>query len=416
MSGMIESQMAAKLPRAPTKGTASRLLPLDVLRAVAVLLVLGNHMPHPPEELTEWIRKPMRLWQHAGWIGVDLFFVLSGFLVAGLLLREQHQHGQMRVGRFLIRRGLKIYPALYFLVAVTVAGWAIQGTWPEPHRVLGELVFLQNYWGALWGHTWSLAVEEHFYLSLPVLLLTLLYFGRGKADPFRPLPIVFLVFATLLLGLRIHKNLFYEYRPGSHLLVTHLRADGLLFGVLLSYWYHFHAEAFVRWFKRWGRPALVVGVLVCGPLLLLPHGTFAVVTLGLTLIYLTAGALLCLLLVNPFPVTALTRAGGYMGTHSYSIYLWHYPMMMWGVPLMHKAAGTQLPWAVVTPAYMVLSVALGIGMAKLVEFPVLKLRDRLFPSLSRPLAGVAISQQQGAAPDPEPAFNILSGGVKRAAE
>ncbi len=81
---------------------------LDVLRAVAVLLVFSRHSTGA------------LLVSHLGWVGVDLFFVLSGFLVSGLLFREYQQDGQLLPGRFLIRRGFKIYPQFYLLVVVTI--------------------------------------------------------------------------------------------------------------------------------------------------------------------------------------------------------------------------------------------------------------------------------------------------------
>lgn len=373
----------------PASGAGARLLPLDVLRAIAVFLVLGNHMPEIPRDMWLWLRKPLRLWQHAGWVGVDLFFVLSGFLISGLLFREYVQHRQMRIGRFLIRRGLKIYPGLYFLVLATVLG---RLAWDLPltaRSILGELCFLQNYVGALWGHTWSLAVEEHFYLSLPVLLMILMWRGRGEVNPFRSLPMIFVLVALVELGLRLAMNLLYEYRHGSHKLVTHLRVDGLFFGVLLSYCYHFHQDGFVRFFRRWSARLLPAGALLVGPLLLLEPDVFVVPTVGLTLIFLLAGVLLSALLVCEFPRTRLTRGCGYIGSHSYSIYLWHYPCMVWGIPLIRGAGrtlGYELPWQVYTSLYMLASILLGILMAKTIEFPMLRIRDRLFPSLSRPLS------------------------------
>ena len=92
-----------------TANPVSRIKQLDVLRGIAIVLVLGSHMPASD------------LWSQIGWVGVDLFFVLSGFLVSGLLFNEYKKHGQIRLGRFLIRRGFKIYPAFYFLILVTIA-------------------------------------------------------------------------------------------------------------------------------------------------------------------------------------------------------------------------------------------------------------------------------------------------------
>src|SRR5438094_6288198 len=87
-------------PQTPPKRNQS----LDVLRCVAILLVLGCHVGH------------YRPWSKFGWIGVDLFFVLSGFLVSGLLFQEFKDRGGINFRRFILRRGLKIWPAFYVYI------------------------------------------------------------------------------------------------------------------------------------------------------------------------------------------------------------------------------------------------------------------------------------------------------------
>ena len=86
-----------------------RLKALDVLRAVAVLLVLGRHFGI------------LDSWRMIGWTGVNLFFVLSGFLISGLLFTEYKKHAQIQVVHFLVRRGFKIYPPFYTMIAFTLA-------------------------------------------------------------------------------------------------------------------------------------------------------------------------------------------------------------------------------------------------------------------------------------------------------
>src|ERR1700730_5300453 len=114
--------------------TAERNQSLDILRCVAVLLVLGIHVPH------------YRLWARVGWTGVDLFFVLSGFLISGLLFRDYQEHGSIDWKRFLIRRGFKIYSSYYIFLAV--AGFVLASV---AHRnntrimLLGNAVFVGNY-------------------------------------------------------------------------------------------------------------------------------------------------------------------------------------------------------------------------------------------------------------------------------
>ena len=83
---------------------------LDILRCVAILMVIAHHSNSFP------------ILTKVGWVGVDLFFVLSGFLISGLLYSEFKKRQTISVGRFFIRRGLKIYPAFYILLLLTLAG------------------------------------------------------------------------------------------------------------------------------------------------------------------------------------------------------------------------------------------------------------------------------------------------------
>ena len=87
----------------------SRVRQIDFLRAVAVILVLFRH---------HWVG--IDVLQRIGWIGVDLFFVLSGFLVSGLLFSEYKRYGNIKAGQFLIRRGFKIYPLFYLSIFLTL--------------------------------------------------------------------------------------------------------------------------------------------------------------------------------------------------------------------------------------------------------------------------------------------------------
>src|SRR5262245_57143280 len=93
-----------------------RLDSLDFLRAAAVAMVVVHHMPLGFGWLPAPLAGVVERVVSAGWVGVDLFFVLSGFLVSSLLFREARDTGRIAVGRFLVRRGLKIYPAFYALL------------------------------------------------------------------------------------------------------------------------------------------------------------------------------------------------------------------------------------------------------------------------------------------------------------
>src|ERR1700690_1134530 len=162
---------------------------LDVLRAAAVLLVFCCHS------------EGALLISRFGWTGVDFFFVLSGFLVSGLLFREYQATQQVRAGQFLLRRGLKIYPQFYFFIAVTYAAGWWQGNPPHMAQVGAEVAFVQNYVPGMWTHTWSLAIGEHFYLLLTVAIVCLA--RRGGANPFQALPGWIALTCALVLGMRI---------------------------------------------------------------------------------------------------------------------------------------------------------------------------------------------------------------------
>src|SRR5258706_13045714 len=110
---------------------APRNKSLDVLRAIAVFMTFGRHMLAPSDQLHLFapIQKVLRVWFQTGWAGVPLFFVLSGFLVSSLMFNEFQNTGGIRFARFYVRRGLKIYPAFYFLLTCSLALWYADTHW-----------------------------------------------------------------------------------------------------------------------------------------------------------------------------------------------------------------------------------------------------------------------------------------------
>jgi peptidoglycan/LPS O-acetylase OafA/YrhL len=355
--------------------SASRLLALDILRVVAILLVLGYHFQVPPNWLSvpTWI---LKIWETGGWIGVDLFFVLSGFLVSGLLFREYQKYGQIILKRFFIRRGLKIYPAFYVFLAFTLVFRVATHNPPPFSGVLSEIFFLQSYVEGLWNHTWSLAVEEHFYILLPLLLVLLIRYNKNKIDPFKPLLPIVVIAALLLLSARIihAKGNLYHYL--TCLFPTHLRLDSLFFGVLISYSYHFHRKWFEATFFPMRRFLIGIGVALLIPFFMIPLGPAPFVyTFGFTLLYLGSGCLLVGLLLSTIPINGITRSLGLIGSHSYSIYLWHMAVLHF-ISKIGILTRLQLSFIV----YLLTSIFVGIVMARLIEYPVLGLRDRWYPS------------------------------------
>ncbi len=323
-----------------------RIPQLDLLRGAAVLFVIAEHYP-----CCDFFRR-------VGWAGVDLFFVLSGFLISGLLFTEWKASSSISVGRFLIRRGLKIYPGFYVFLALTSLPLIrLHGSSP----LWNELLFLQDYMPHYWGHTWSLAVEEHFYLLLPLLLLTLTRFG--KLDW---IPAISGVLLVTCLAMRIHAATTATVND-QVLYPTHLRVDALFAGVALGYVFHFKPAVFSRWSRWWLLP-LAATLLV--PLTLL-NG------LGMLAVVISCNTLAFVLLVW----WAITRPSirflpvERVGFYSYSIYVWH--MMITAIFRSHR------PTLLTFSLNLITCVVWGICMAEVVEIPALKLRDKVFPA-SRP--------------------------------
>ncbi len=362
-----------------------RLVQLDLLRALAVFLVLGNHLSTCPPETSLLAHKITQAWYYGGWTGVDLFFVLSGFLVSGLLFREYQKTETLNIKRFLIRRGLKIYPSFYILIAVTVLVSAALGREIPVKNLLAEIFFVQNFFGKLWPHTWSLAVEEHFYIGLAILAFLLLRFKISKNNPFSWTPHIFLFFAVVCFVLRA---LMAVYK-GTSIGLTFFRVDALFFGVMISYFWHFQnlsQSYFLTRFKNW--------FFVPAVLLLLPAFLFLSVTnrwffvFGMTSNYIAGGLLLLACLKSDFKNGALVRAISYVGAYSYSIYLWHLPFQYWVVPILTKLTGIN-NWFFFAGCYLAGSILFGILLSKIIEYPILRIRDRYFPPLSSALVQTA---------------------------
>jgi peptidoglycan/LPS O-acetylase OafA/YrhL len=345
---------------------------LDCLRAVAVLLVLGRHMQFPetaPAFLATWYR--------GGWTGVDLFFVLSGFLVSGLLFREYRERRTLSVRRFLVRRSLRIYPAFYTLLLGT---WLLSLMLAFPRTgvaaYLAEMFFIQNYHHGVWPHTWSLAVEEHFYLGMPLVLLWLL--RAGGTDPFRRLVIMVPTVVIGVLLVRAVHAWYYPFVSRTHMFATHLRADALWAGVLLAYFYHFHRATFERVVGSRRLLLLTLGVACFVPAFSFPLRTWFNHTVALSLN--TVGGVLLVSAGVGTRLPAPARLPAAVGSESYSIYLWHFPVLFWAVPWCEQLLGLELYGKLAV--YLALSLLVGVVMSRLTEWPVLRLRERWFPTRS----------------------------------
>lgn len=359
----------------PFSGGLARSLALDVLRAIACLLVVASHLALPASSNAFVV-----VLARGGWIGVDLFFVLSGFLVSGILFREYLANGKVDLSRFLLRRGLRIYPAFYlFLTLTSIAVFVLAKDRSNiaPSHLFAEICFVQNYFTGIWGHTWSLAVEEHFYIGivLIVFVITKCRWNLGRA----PIPIVVGVMAVIALLLRISK-INEPFSGPTHRFPTHLRMDSLGFGVFISYLWHFHNEPLRRlcFPCRW--LLLFVGCVLTAPAFVWSKSLPLMFTVGVTGFYLGAGAILLAVLFTGIRRNRFTSTIALIGAQSYSIYLWHAPVVTWLLPRISPRFEAIHPWAPPVVG-MAVTLAVGIALARIVEVPVLRFRDRFFPSI-----------------------------------
>ena len=358
---------------------ASRLASLDLLRLLAIVMVLGHHMEQPPSELPGPLKAGFDIWLNLGGLGVDLFFVLSGFLVSGLLFAEYKKYGEISIKRFYLRRAWRIYPAFYFFIVFTyLFQLFVVGEKMHDRPLFSELLFIQSYQAGFWNHTWTLAVEEHFYVLLPLLLFLLIRRNRGEHDPFRAVPYLVAATSLLLLGVRI-VNFWArsDFSFCTHVFPSHLRMDSLFFGVLIGYVYHFHGDWFVRTFRPWRYALIFLGVGLFSVVLCVEHFFNFYHTFGFTQRYLGAAALLVGTLMCKIPKNWLIVTLAALGSYSYSIYLWHMAIFYWATPHLRDAG---VSWQMRTAIYMAGAFVIGIAMARLLELPVLQFRDRMFPS------------------------------------
>jgi len=340
---------------------------LDLLRGAAVLLVFCFHS------------EGALLVGRFGWTGVDLFFVLSGFLVSGLLFREYEATRQLQPGRFLLRRGLKIYPQFYFFIASLWIFAYTRGTTPHVGQLVAELLFVQNYAPGIWSHTWSLGVEEHFYLLLTFGMVMLA--RRGGENPFRSLPKWIAVSCVLILAMRtLHWYLNPQISDYRNVFPSHLRIDSLLMGVLVSYLHTFHHADVSLWMRRLGGWVPPVSIALLAPVTFLLREDPFMVTVGYSMVSWAFSLLLLSVLYPLKPSPAAGRLGRGMiqlGRHSYAFYLWHGPILF---------ASESVKQYIEVPMFAMLVLTFGASLlaaivtTRLIELPVLGWRDRMFPA------------------------------------
>lgn len=283
---------------------------LDLIRATAITMVVIYHVIQTSPIALHWLRAVT----YYGQYGVDLFFVLSGWLIGGLYWRERKEFGNVLTGRFWLRRWIRTIPP--YLVALLVSYLAVWFERQEPFD-FGYLTFFQNYYERIpfFLVSWSLCIEEHFYLLLPLGFL--IWRGTGE----------YRLMVTLLLLMLLTPTAFrflqYSSGPlafGFAQTATHLRMEGLILGFLLSYIATEVPEDF-RAIAR-SAPYIILICIVCLPLVQLVGGRLQY-TFWTAVVAVLFAAILVLAVSSSEISNGIARLVRPVALTSYSIYLVH---------------------------------------------------------------------------------------------
>lgn len=309
---------------------SERLYGLDHLRALAIVLVLLFHyraFKHP-----EWIDAIGRF----GWTGVDLFFVLSGFLISGQLFQEMNSKGTISLKPFYIKRFFRIVPSYFFTLFVyfTLPFFREREALPSLWKFV---TFTQNYGldvinKGTFSHAWSLCIEEQFYLILPLFILMVMPSKLVKYFPF--LMVIFIIFSLIIRlitwnayitgidhnSLEFWRSWYMEiYYP------THTRLDGLGTGVLISYCMQY-SSGFKRIVHQNGNKLFISGILLLGISCWVcnEQASEAASVFGFTLVAISYG---CIVLSAVSASSFLSKWKSYITAElaalSYAVYLSH---------------------------------------------------------------------------------------------
>lgn len=308
----------------PNAFRPSYLPALDGLRGVAILAVMVFHTDSP--------------YFPGGFVGVDIFFVLSGFLITSLLIHEYDTTGGIHLGHFYLRRLLRLGPAMVAMLLVfCLVSLALLGHAAAQRNLIDAMIaffYLGNWARALLihpadvlAHTWSLGIEEQFYLAWPVLLFLLLRTGL----PRRRVAAVAFAIAVLCWVTRVcYTQTSTPFERIYNGLDTH--ADGLMVGctlgtVLASGMLDERARQWARRGLRFGAPLMLGGLLAFA--FIATWQSRWIYYWGMFAVALAAGLLILDILVDPRGRLAkqLTRRSlVWTGSISYGLYLWHYPI------------------------------------------------------------------------------------------
>lgn len=331
------------------RGGAGRLPALDGLRAFALATVILFHLFATAQP--SW--NPLR--PTGGFLSLDVFYVLSGFLITTLLLGERQRTGAVSLPRFYARRALRLFPALAVLLvvaAVSAAIWTSQ-SWSRPTLLgLPWVIFYVGNWnviafgsyyplGAL-GHTWSLAVEEQFYLLWPLILLLILRRCRN----FRRVAAGLLAVAGAEMVYRFAAIHWLHWMARDRIYFgTDTHSDGLIVGCALAFYVMSLGDRRILPDRLHRSLAGATVVSVVGLVLLVMRESYVVprsVWFGTSAAVVCTAIIVLNLVTRPLPPLAWLlecKPAVWLGKRSYGIYLWQNTITFLTLGIRHPGIG-----------------------------------------------------------------------------
>jgi peptidoglycan/LPS O-acetylase OafA/YrhL len=382
-----------------------RLFSLDVLRGAAACLVLVRHVPETTIVGQSFLEPAFQWLRSIGWIGVDLFFVLSGLLISTLIYREYDRLGEFRTQRFLVRRSFKIWPTYFAAYGLTaLMQWAAatyRGNGERAARLADDspwnLLFLQNYRDkGRWPHSWSIAVEEHFYLGLALIVSFWFVLRPSRPEGKTAFSLIPWLWGALAIGIFAVRwqACFPCYSWERIYYPTHMRIDSLFCGVAMGYvaWYR------PQWLDFWtGRVGVILGfgaLAMLWPTIWPLESDPRCATMGFTLMSLCFSIMIGGAALHAdfgtsgiAPFRWICSGLAWIGVYSYTIYIGHSVLRsipgvagLWAQTLavFQRRLGSEATLWLDRIGFWAGSIALGVVLSHAVERPFLRLRTRLY--------------------------------------
>lgn len=336
---------------------------IDGLRALAVIMVLAYHLKMP--------------FAKSGLLGVTVFFVISGYLITGILINEIEESGGVDLKNFWLRRIRRLLPAVLSMAVVMIFVSAVVNrvVFTKGCNDLLSAVFGYNNWWQIFRkvsyfenagapspftHCWSLAIETQFYLIYPILLI-LLSKARDRGKVFAAVTAVLALISVVLMGVLYSP----DGDPSRVYYGTDTRAFSLLIGALAAIQKEYHIIKVKLRGKLWAVIGSISVLILIGMMMFISSYSSFLYYGGQAIVSALAAFVVYAVTVSRSPLNIILGSSilKWIGDRSYSIYLWHYPIIV----LM--SGGKRAAWWIV-----ILEVVLSVGLAELsyrfIETPV----------------------------------------------